>query len=518
MSVFVLCTVSLLLVFNGIWRINFDSALYRSVARSLANGEGFVHAGLPEIYSYPGLPLLLAAIQRVFGSGDLVPLVVVMACGAGCLLMVHRLIARVYPPEFALAVTAAVGVNGWFIQHTQELLTDIPFMLLSLLTLWSLEQLRRPTAGPARFQLSILMVLALTGSILFRPVGWILAASLLAIGLWRITRGRSAAIRRLGGSMVLLTSLAAGACFLIDVVWLDGRLLRGGYGTELSERLSVFDVSGLLAAKTSAIEDINASFFAQTMNPGGLIFSGILLIGLLVVARRRPEWALPALALVPMTLVMSSDPRYFMAHLPFVWLGYLLLCRSVCDRLSGSWRVVIAVVLIAPPVALNVARSFKVIAEQRRADLALLDGTSRRDAFYTGFQGGSQIRNFAIAESIRRHVEPGEFVVGPDSNILAYLSDRNVLGQRELLRGHDIADYARVLEAHPVRLYVFPMQLYRSHGLWLFRIMQKRFVRPLNLVEMNDGFMLVEVSVFAPPGDWRDHEPLPLPRSRRTRG
>ena len=64
--------VGVLLVgaYNGQWRVGRDSAEYRQVARNLAEGRGYTFRGEREQHIYPGLPYLLAGIDRVFGKQD----------------------------------------------------------------------------------------------------------------------------------------------------------------------------------------------------------------------------------------------------------------------------------------------------------------------------------------------------------------------------------------------------------------------------------------------------------------
>src|SRR6185437_2264707 len=46
--------------FNGQWRLGLDSSIYRGVAQSLANGQGYTFAGRAQHQVYPGLPVILA--------------------------------------------------------------------------------------------------------------------------------------------------------------------------------------------------------------------------------------------------------------------------------------------------------------------------------------------------------------------------------------------------------------------------------------------------------------------------
>src|SRR5215213_9667391 len=68
----------ILLAFNGQWRVGRDSAAYRGLAHQLATTGKYVFRDKQThtTYSdqqdmrYPGLPLLLAAVEKLFGRSD----------------------------------------------------------------------------------------------------------------------------------------------------------------------------------------------------------------------------------------------------------------------------------------------------------------------------------------------------------------------------------------------------------------------------------------------------------------
>src|SRR5256885_16682902 len=48
--------------FNAQWRLEPDSALYLSIGRNLAEGQGYTFHGTPHRLAYPGLPLIIPGI------------------------------------------------------------------------------------------------------------------------------------------------------------------------------------------------------------------------------------------------------------------------------------------------------------------------------------------------------------------------------------------------------------------------------------------------------------------------
>src|SRR5688500_17504764 len=57
-----------LVSFNGQWRIGHDSAIYRGLASNIAAGNGYVFGEWATRQAYPGLPYMLAGIQKVCGT------------------------------------------------------------------------------------------------------------------------------------------------------------------------------------------------------------------------------------------------------------------------------------------------------------------------------------------------------------------------------------------------------------------------------------------------------------------
>ena len=75
---FILLVLFILIPFNGQWRLGLDSSIYRGVAQSLATGHGYTFAGRAQTQVYPGLPFLLAGLQKITGSASVIPPLIVM--------------------------------------------------------------------------------------------------------------------------------------------------------------------------------------------------------------------------------------------------------------------------------------------------------------------------------------------------------------------------------------------------------------------------------------------------------
>src|SRR3954466_5211066 len=90
---FVLVAAFMLLSFNGRWRVGRDSAAYRGLGHQLATTGKYVFrdkAGI-SVYTdqqdtrYPGLPLILAVVEKTLGRSDAASVIVIALMGIATL-------------------------------------------------------------------------------------------------------------------------------------------------------------------------------------------------------------------------------------------------------------------------------------------------------------------------------------------------------------------------------------------------------------------------------------------------
>ncbi|MET0399847.1 MAG: hypothetical protein ABW277_23870, partial [Longimicrobiaceae bacterium] len=132
-----------------------DWALYLLHARSLVEGRPYADTGFlvnplnpwfsPQRYP-PGFPLLLAPVYAAAGL-DFRALKGVVVLGlAGALLLLARLARRELPPAAAAGVVLLAGLHPFVWTFRDDLLPDLPFTFLCLLSLALAE--RAAAAGP----------------------------------------------------------------------------------------------------------------------------------------------------------------------------------------------------------------------------------------------------------------------------------------------------------------------------------------------------------------------------------
>jgi hypothetical protein len=153
-----------------------DFALYVRQARGLVDGNvGQViadnhfnvdNAAKPGFspYVYPwGFPILLAPFYRLFGLDYGKLKLVEVACLCGFLWFFHEVLRRRQPRWLAVGTVATIGTTLTYLQFTNFILSEYPYMLVAAITVWWLDRCRRDgpldTASPR--QLIVLGLLAM---------------------------------------------------------------------------------------------------------------------------------------------------------------------------------------------------------------------------------------------------------------------------------------------------------------------------------------------------------------------
>src|SRR4051812_34649312 len=128
---FTLIGLLILLAFNGKWRIGRDSAAYRGLGHQLVTTGKYVFRDKHDssaMYAdqqdtrYPGMPLVLAGVEKVFGRSDAPAVLFVVLSALATLILTYRLVKPALPPWLAIAVAFGMGANGRFLEHANEIL------------------------------------------------------------------------------------------------------------------------------------------------------------------------------------------------------------------------------------------------------------------------------------------------------------------------------------------------------------------------------------------------------------
>jgi hypothetical protein len=174
---------------------------------------------------YPGLPVMLAGIQKLLGEGSLAPLILMYGVAAMTLVLTDRLVrlgTRATlknphpgpPPEYrgrgqsvgecatawvSVAVVSLLGFNSFFLEHANEILTDLPFLLGVVMALYGFEKLTAAPGPQRRLMGAVAMVFGgLLVAASMRPTFWFVALAWAATSIAGRTTARSSKPTRRG--------------------------------------------------------------------------------------------------------------------------------------------------------------------------------------------------------------------------------------------------------------------------------------------------------------------------------
>jgi hypothetical protein len=188
------------LLFDPTPFVGGDNANYMILAESIGSGQGYRDLylpGAPRHAQYPPLYPLVLAIARGFGGGLIGFKILSVIFTATSVVFLFLLAERRLKWVSALAVTAAFALNPVLLYYSHWVLSEAPFVLLTLVGLWAGERLtdswRWVTAAVAAALLAYLT----------RAAGLPLVAAMVIALAWRRSWGRLAAAGTAAGLVIL---------------------------------------------------------------------------------------------------------------------------------------------------------------------------------------------------------------------------------------------------------------------------------------------------------------------------
>lgn len=538
--IFALSLIPMIISFNGRWRVGLDSSIYRGLARSIAAGNGYHFGQFGTHQVYPGLPVLLAGVTKLFGENvfrPLVPILLMIAMSIVSLRLVYRIIGKHYPKWMAVCVTAGMAFNFWFVKLSQEVLTDIPFLLGLMIALLGWDLLRTGGSDRHRTKAAIIMSIGLAIAAVMRPTFWILCLALLVTWTFGLVRGFfTGAWKFYLMCLGIMTLLFLAFCAIdprtapddprsAKTVWFM-RPFSGGYEVEMIEALQEGKApqtdaenagQSLRSRVTRGVrqllaEHLPASFLGQQL-PGtaGVILSVVVIGSAVIVARKQPVWALFIVFSACVTVVLSTAPRYYVMILPFLLLGYLLTLRKLGEKLGGGWCDLVLLAGLLFFVIMNIAKLVPFVIEQQR--VPFYEAGMR---YYDTYRGGKFAPIIHLAEKVRELVPPGARVVTPSAQVVRYLSDREVLMERELLPAKKTPrHYPEHLASMQIAYAAFPAKIYLDKEPTIANLIRHGVIVPGRRLGSVDGIRLAEANVQVRPGDWQKLS-APTPATKPT--
>lgn len=264
-----------------------DNAGYLILAESLETGQGYRDIYLPDAplhAKYPPFYPVLIVITGFFGGG-LIAFKLLSAFFTSASVVLLFLLARTrFDWKVALAVAAPFALNPVLLYYSHWVLSEAPFVALTLLALWASERMTESSRWLA------VAVVAACLAYLTRAAGLpLLVALIVAIG-WRRTW------RQFG--------VASGAAAIVLGLWFVwGKIAASGSDQAYASEFLMVDPydpgmgyvgpGGLLARVVNNIRIYSVEVLPQSLagvTPGGGVNLLALLAGLLIIALALIAW------------------------------------------------------------------------------------------------------------------------------------------------------------------------------------------------------------------------------------
>jgi len=416
---FVAIAAAYLLGFNGQWRMGPDSGLYLNLARSLASGNGYTYHGIRQETVYPGFPLALAAVQRVF-PGHLIFAAdaLILGCALAALGLIYRLILLAYDRPTAILITAGVAFSHQFFRYSFEVLTDMPFLAGVMAVLAGHEAIFGSSSRRARWWDWAILVVGLIIVVSTRPtmigllIAWILALIFNAIARrnWR------------AAAVPAVLCLVTVASFLL----FDPRRLAGHGPAGLYEQYAFHQLTHDLPKELRTTALGNLRDLLQVTSPRAIfgmdlvydwlnaVFGVIILMAGVALIRHHPFWGLWVIMTLLTLILLISDYRYILQILPLLVVGWWNLLRAINLRLPRRIGNGVFAILLLAGIMLNMGQVVAFIVHQRARP------------FLADYQGG-QFQPYAdIARQIPKFTTGQDVILCPTklARIMTFLADR----------------------------------------------------------------------------------------------
>ena len=421
-------TVLYLICVNNYWWCTPDSALYRELGRSIAEGEGYRFNGAVSNWVTPGLPLVLAGLRMLFGEAPWAGNLFASLCGLIGLVLIYRIIALLSDKRTAFAVVLATGFSYLYFTYSHMILTDIPFVTIYFGVFYCALRFQRGSPW------WLIPAAALTVLGLSIRIPGVLVLGVLGVGLILEKSQTIRLSRRLVSAGVLLgTALATcGAYYLV------ARSVTSNTPPSLSGALAgVSDLeTGLVTRCLIAIKDILRAFSKMlTANKGGwpiaIVPALLAAVGTVNFWKRGKRvvpilfWVYP-LILIPIHRTGKVSDRYLLAIQPLLLLlvleGLFLCVRRFQairqNPMNSRSYLIAASILVALVIGANARKVIR--------NTIYYAYYGRSDQYYNVINEGKFADLFAVAEVLQKASSP-ESIVGVRSDrarILHYLSRR----------------------------------------------------------------------------------------------
>ncbi len=426
--IFIAIVLIYLAGFNGQWRPEPDAALYLSVGRNLAEGQGYTYHGQPHLLAYPGLPWLWALVYLVApDNAMLVAHGLMLLMGFAALALCYRLFLLHSNRAIAVWVTLGLAISRMFYRYCFELRSDVPFLLGVLAFLAGFEAIAyprkkgdaadAPLRKPQPFDW-LLMVGGLGLAVVMRPTMWALLAAAIFATIRLIFMGR----KRWALATLVIVAAVGIAIFELNPDRAGDAHRWGQYeqavinealsGAGLARKAITENLPGLFDPAASA------AMFGLDLGWGLTVLGSTVAIGIgLSLFRYRFVWGMFYLFTVLMMIAVLPLDRYFLAVLPLLIYGWWRFLVWVETRFPGRRGKIAFVALLLIGSGTNMSKITKWIFEQHQKPLL----ATYKDARFEHYP--------ELGSRLQRDIGEKAWVVSPfkTDRVITYYSRRNVV-------------------------------------------------------------------------------------------
>jgi hypothetical protein len=401
--------------FNGQWRVGADSALYVSLGRNLATGQGYTYQGEPHTWVEPGLPLLVAASFKLFGVGVLWPVhVVMLALGLLSLFLLYQLFKLHAGRPVAVMITCLTAVTEIFFQYVYEVRTDVPFFAGLLLFLLGYERLFAPKIH-REATAWLMMFGGLWVMLLFRPVVMTFLGALFLACAWHVLRGPRR-LRHLGvavlaiACVMMFRSVDPRRANVGDTVYRESVLRE--LLTERTHDVMIRTFTKFLPKVAQELfpEAVFGFEFGDGLDQLVCVFFVLASIWLL---RRRVLWSMWIGATFAQIIIWWPLTRYFLPVLPFMLYAAHVPVRAFSrklERLDRKYAWAFVAGCTAALVVVNAAHVVRFVYVQHRRP------------FLAYYMEGKHLATTELGTMMADAVRDDDVVLADSHRVLSYFS------------------------------------------------------------------------------------------------
>jgi hypothetical protein len=327
-----------------------DFSQYIRHAQNLARGEPYAETGYiynpqnpvvgPRLYP-PGFPVLLAPIVGMFGL-DLRPMkLLIVGFFVGSLVVMVALFRTVLPTPYVTALVLIVGLNPFFWELKDHVLSDVPFLFFGLLSLHLFTKADAPDASRSRrATLAVLAGVTSYAAYATRTLALTLIPCFVAYDLIRY--------RKITMNATLATVVAVALAGAQHLVWIND----ASYFDQVSKPIAAARQN--VPAYLQALADLWENGHSSNARKIAFLAAGALAaVGCLTSfgAGVSVVHLFPPLYLAPVILWPSyQGMRLLIPIVPFYFCYCLLGVRRMdmaAERRWGGWHPILGLFLVA---------------------------------------------------------------------------------------------------------------------------------------------------------------------------